>query len=56
MDEPPLIELVSSLMEKGESSNAIDERIKGQIVPTMRQIVKALEGVKCTECNEECVH
>ncbi|KAK2424567.1 putative L-type lectin-domain containing receptor kinase VII.2 [Trifolium repens] len=82
MDEPPLVELVSSLMEKGELSNAIDERLKGQIEckyntvvaerllhlgllcasfdpcvrPTMRQVVKALEGVKCTECNEECVH
>ncbi|GAU27145.1 hypothetical protein TSUD_104540 [Trifolium subterraneum] len=66
----------------GELSNAIDERLKGQIEckyntvvaerllhlgllcasfdpcvrPTMRQVVKALEGVKCTECNEECVH
>ncbi|WJX74362.1 non-specific serine/threonine protein kinase [Trifolium repens] len=82
MDEPPLVELESSLMEKGELSNAIDERLKGQIEckyntvvaerllhlgllcasfdscvrPTMRQVVKALEGVKCTECNEECVH
>ncbi|PNX98384.1 lectin receptor kinase [Trifolium pratense] len=48
MDEPPLVELVFSLMEKGESSNAIDDRIKDQIVSTMRQIVKALEGIKCT--------
>jgi serine/threonine protein kinase len=82
MDEPPLVELVSSLMEKGELSNAIDERLKSHIEckyntvvaerllhlgllcasfdpcvrPTMRQVVKALEGVKCTECNEECVH
>ncbi|WJX74048.1 non-specific serine/threonine protein kinase [Trifolium repens] len=82
MDEPPLVELVSSLTEKGELSNAIDERLKSQIEcknntvvaerllhlgllcasfdpcvrPTMRQVVKALEGVKCTECNEECVH
>jgi len=81
-DEPPLVELVFSLMEKGELSRAIDERMKGQmeckynsvvaerllrlgllcasvdpgVRPTMRQVVKALEGVKCTECNEECVH
>lgn len=82
MDEPPLVDLVFSLMEKGELSSAIDERLKGQmeckyntvvaerllrlgllcasvdpgVRPTMRQVVKALESVKCTECNEECVH
>ncbi|XP_004487272.1 probable L-type lectin-domain containing receptor kinase VII.2 [Cicer arietinum] len=82
MDEPPLVEWIFSLMEKGELSFAVDERLKGQkgckyntfeaerllhlgllcasfdpsVRPTMRQIVKALEGVKCSECNEECVH
>ena len=24
--------------------------------PTMRQVVKTLEGIKCTECNEDCIH
>ncbi|XP_061352152.1 probable L-type lectin-domain containing receptor kinase VII.2 isoform X2 [Gastrolobium bilobum] len=24
--------------------------------PTMRQVVKALEEIKCNECNEDCIH
>ncbi|KAE9599876.1 putative protein kinase RLK-Pelle-L-LEC family [Lupinus albus] len=24
--------------------------------PTMRQVVKVLDEIKCTECNEECIH
>ncbi|XP_020229399.1 probable L-type lectin-domain containing receptor kinase VII.2 [Cajanus cajan] len=79
-DQPPLVDWLVSLVEKGELSCAIDERLKGQseynaeeaerllrlgllcvstdpsVRPTMRQVVKALEGVKCTECNEECIH
>ncbi|XP_022633592.1 probable L-type lectin-domain containing receptor kinase VII.2 isoform X1 [Vigna radiata var. radiata] len=79
-DQPPLVDWVVSLMEKGELSCAIDERLKGQIGynseeaermlhlgllcvgtdpvtrPTMRQVVKTLEGIKCTVCNKECIH
>ncbi|XP_027342685.1 probable L-type lectin-domain containing receptor kinase VII.2 [Abrus precatorius] len=79
-DQPPLVDWVFSLMEKGELNFATDERLKAQsgynadeaerllhlgllcaslepsIRPTMRQVVKALEGIKCTECNEECIH
>ncbi|XP_057455516.1 probable L-type lectin-domain containing receptor kinase VII.2 [Lotus japonicus] len=80
-DKLPLVEWVFSLMEKGELSCAIDERLKAQsgyrneeaerllhlgllcasvdpcVRPRMRQVVKMLEGIKCSdECNEECVH
>lgn len=75
VNEPPLVEWVVSLLEKGELGCAIDERLKGQggysgeegermlhlgllcasfdpgVRPTMRQVVKALEGIKCNECN-----
>ncbi|KAL2331694.1 hypothetical protein Fmac_019275 [Flemingia macrophylla] len=79
-DQPPLVDWVISLVDKGELGCSIDERLKGQreynaedaerllhlgllcvstdpsFRPKMRQVVKALEGIKCTECNEECVH
>ncbi|KAK7290892.1 hypothetical protein RIF29_05658 [Crotalaria pallida] len=79
-DKPPLVDWVFSLMEKGELSCAIDERLKAQSEynaeeaervlhlgllcassepgdrPTMRQVVKMLDGIKCPECSEECIH
>ncbi|KAK7272383.1 hypothetical protein RJT34_28930 [Clitoria ternatea] len=79
-DQPPLVDWVFSLVEKGELRCAIDERLKAQSDynadeaerllhlgllcasldpgdrPTMRQVLNALEGIKCTECNEECIH
>lgn len=78
-DKPPLVDLLLSLMEKGELSCAIDERLKAQSGfnteeaervlqlgllcsssgpgdrPTIRQVVKALDGIKCTECSEDCI-